>query len=137
MSSPLGKQYHDGETIVRQGESGDCMFVIQSGEVQVLRQEEGREFCLATLKEGDFFGEMAVFEKEVRSATVRARGDAWVLTLERKSFMRRIHEDPSLVFRILERMSRRIREMSAALVRHGDSRYLDIIAETMEEKKTA
>ena len=119
MSSPLGKQYRDGEVIVRQGDTGDCMYVIQSGEVQVLRQEEEREFCLDTLREGDFFGEMAVFEREVRSATVRAAGEAWVLTLEKKSFLRRIHEDPSLVFRILERMSHRIRDLDGELVQIG------------------
>ena len=134
MSSPLGKQYHDGEVIVRQGEVGDCMYVIQSGEVEVLHREGDREFCLATLREGDFFGEMAVFEREVRSATVRAVGEAWVLTLEKKSFLRRIHEDPSLVFRILERMSHRIREMNNGLVQQGDSRYVDSVASA---KKTA
>ena len=119
MSNTLGKLYRDGEMIVRQGEAGDCMYVIQSGEVEVLRRNGNQEFCLATLRAGDLFGEMALFEREVRSASIRALGDVWVLTLEKKTFLSRIHEDPGLVFNILERMSQRIRKLNDALVRSG------------------
>jgi CRP-like cAMP-binding protein len=55
---------------------------------------------------------MAIFERVVRSATVRARGRARVLTLDKRNFLRRIDEDPSLAFRIVETMSRRVRELS-------------------------
>jgi CRP-like cAMP-binding protein len=55
---------------------------------------------------------MAIFEQEVRSATVRALGIARVLTIDKKNFMRRIHEDPSLAYHMVQTMSRRIRELS-------------------------
>jgi CRP/FNR family cyclic AMP-dependent transcriptional regulator len=114
----LGKTYRDGEVIVRQGEAGDCMFVIQAGEVEVFREDgKQREVRLAVLREKDFFGEMALFDREVRSATVRAHGEARVLTVDRKSFLRRVHEDPSLAFRVVEQMSHRIRELDAELTR--------------------
>jgi CRP/FNR family transcriptional regulator len=113
----LGKGYRDGEVIVRQGESGDCMYVIQSGRAEVFQVKGGREIRLAVLGKEDVFGEMAIFEKETRSATVRALGDVRVLTIDKKTFLRRIHEDPSLAFRILQKMSHRIREMDAELVR--------------------
>jgi CRP-like cAMP-binding protein len=108
----LGKIYTDGELIIRQGEIGDCMFVIQEGKVEVVLEENGKEIPLAIRGEGEFFGEMAIFEREVRMATVRAKGQARVLTVDKKNFMRRIHEDPSLAFRLVETMSRRIRELS-------------------------
>lgn len=108
----LGKIYQDGETIIRQGEVGDCMYVIQQGKVEVILEENGRQVPLAVRGEGEFFGEMAIFEREVRMATVRALGKARVLTVDKKNFMRRIHEDPSLAFRLVEAMSRRIRELS-------------------------
>jgi CRP-like cAMP-binding protein len=111
----LGKLYRDGEVIVRQGEIGNCMYVIQRGQAEVLLRKEDKEICVAVLGEGDVFGEMALFDQEVRSATVRARGDVWALTLEKKAFLRRIHEDPSLVFNILEKMSNRIRELNESL----------------------
>ncbi len=113
----LGKLYHDGEVIVREGDTGDCMYVIQEGEVEVLHGKENREVRLAVLKEGDFFGEMAIFEHEVRSATVRAIGEVRVLTVEKKNFLRRIHEDPSLAYHIVQTMSHRIRELNSELVR--------------------
>ena len=113
--SELGKQYHNGEVIVRQGDLGECMYVVQKGSVEVLTTRTGGELRLATLGEGDFFGEMALFEREVRSATVRALGDVWVLTLEKKSFLLKVHQDPSLAFRILEKMSHRLRELNSAL----------------------
>ncbi len=107
----LGKEYQNGEVIVRQGQPGDCMYVIQAGRVEVLAEEGGKEVQLALLGEGDFFGEMAIFERAVRSATVRALGDARVLTVDRRNFLQRIQEDPSLAFRLVETMSRRIREL--------------------------
>jgi len=114
----LGKIYRDGEVIVRQGEAGDCMFVIQAGEVEGFREDgKQREVRLAVLREKDFFGEMALFDREVRSATVRALAEARVLTVDRKSFLRRVHEDPSLAFRVVEQMSHRIRELDAELTR--------------------
>lgn len=113
----LGKLYHDGEAIVREGETGDCMYVVQAGQVEVLQGNENNEVRLAVLKEGDFFGEMAIFEREVRSATVRAIGEVRVLTVEKKNFLRRIHEDPSLAYHIVQTMSHRIRELNAELVR--------------------
>ncbi len=113
----LGRVYNDGEVIIRQGEAGDCMYEIQSGEVEVIQEKSGKEICLAVLGKGDFFGEMAIFEHEVRSATVRALGEVRALTIDKRTFLRRITEDPSLAFRIVERMSHRIREMNNKLVR--------------------
>jgi CRP/FNR family cyclic AMP-dependent transcriptional regulator len=111
----LGRLYEDGEDIVRQGETGNCMYVIQQGQAEVLLKKGDKLVCVAVLGEGDFFGEMALFDKEVRSATVRAKGPVRALTLEKRNFLSRIHEDPSLTFRMLEKMSQRIRGLNAEL----------------------
>ncbi len=111
----LGKVYRAGEVIIRQGESGDCMYVIQAGKAEVVQEREGREVRLAVLGEKDFFGEMALFEGEVRSATVRALGDVRVLTVDKKTLLRRIQEDPSLAFRMVQEMSHRIRTLITEL----------------------
>ena len=108
----LGKMYQDGEIIIRQGEVGNCMYVIQEGKVDVLIESDGKEVRIAVREQGDFIGEMAIFERDVRSATVRAVGPARVLTIDKKNFLRRISEDPSLAFRMVESMSHRIRELS-------------------------
>ena len=113
----LGKTYQDGETIIRQGDIGDCMYVIQEGQVEILVEQGGREIQLAIRGEGELLGEMAVFEKERRSATVRAVGAVRMLTVDEKNFMRRVHEDPSLAYRIVKMMAHRIRELSNEVAR--------------------
>ncbi len=115
--STLGRVYHDGDIVVRQGDLGDCMFVIQDGAVDVVMHRDGREVFLRTLGKGEFVGEMGIFERVPRSATVRAKGEARLLAVDRKTFLRRIHEDPSLAFRVVETMSKRIRDLSEEVAR--------------------
>jgi len=122
-SGTLGKTYQDQEPVVLQGEVGNCMYVIQQGEVEVVKEQEGREMILAVLREGDFFGEMAIFEREVRSATVRARGTAKVMTVDKKTLLRRIQEDPSLAFNILKTMSQRIRQLNTQLIQGNSESF--------------
>jgi len=117
----LGKAYRVGEEIIRQGELGECMYIIQLGEAEMVRREGEKELCLGVLKAGDFFGEMALFEKELRSVTVRALSDVWALTLERKEFLRRLHEDSSLAFSIMEKLCRRIQKLNQMLIRTSES----------------
>jgi len=93
------------------------MFVIQEGQVEVVAEEGGKELRLNVLEAGDFFGEMAIVEREVRMATVRALGPARVLTIDKMNFLRRIHQDPSLAYGIVQTMSRRIRELDAEVAR--------------------
>jgi CRP-like cAMP-binding protein len=118
MKSALGSLYHDGEEIIRQGEIGDCMYVVQSGRVEVVQSGEYGEQHLAFLKAGDFFGEMAVFERERRSATVRSAGESRVLKVDKKTLLRRIGEDPLLAVNLLQTMSHRIRDLNAAIALH-------------------
>jgi CRP/FNR family transcriptional regulator, cyclic AMP receptor protein len=113
----LGKIYNDGEVIVRQGDVGDCMYVVQSGAVEVVMQRDGKEVPLRRLAKGDVFGEMSLFDREVRSATVRARGEARLLTVDKVTFFSRVHEDPTLAFHIVKTMARRIRELSDEIAR--------------------
>lgn len=119
VSGALGKVYNDGEEIVRQGNTGESMYVVQSGRVEVVQETEGGEMQhLAFLEAGNFFGEMSVFEREVRSATVRAAGEARVLKIDKKTLLRRIREDPLLAVNLLKIMSSRIRVLNAEVARH-------------------
>ena len=116
----LGKEYREGEVIFRQGDAGDCMFVIQKGEVEALAESDGREFRLRTMGPNEFFGEMALFEKELRTATIRATKPTHVLTIDKKNFLGGIHEDPSLAYRIVETMSHRIRDLTDRLAHYEE-----------------
>ncbi len=115
--SGLGKVYHDGEVIIREGEVGHEMYVIQDGEVDILVEHEGEQRFLRKGRVGEFFGEMAIFDRAVRSATVRASGDVRVLTVDESTLLRRINEDPSLAFEMIKNLSNRIRELSSEIAR--------------------
>jgi CRP-like cAMP-binding protein len=117
QTGELGKVYQDGETIIRQGDVGDTMYVVQEGQVEVVVEHGGQEVLLAIRGAGQPIGEMEIIERQPRSATVRARGQARVLTVDKKSFLRRIHEDPSLAFYMMQTMSHRIRDLSAEVAR--------------------
>ena len=111
----LGKLYRNGEVLCREGDKGDHMFIIQQGTVEVVTSNGGRETSLATLTEGAIIGEMAVFEKEPRSATVRAVGDVRALTVDKKNLLRRVSEDPTLAFRLIQTLSERVRRLSISV----------------------
>lgn len=112
----LGRFYENGEVIVHQGDVGDCMFVVQDGEVEIVREEDGREIHVGSAGRNEVLGEMAIFDRQPRSATIKAKGRARILTLDKRNFLRRINEDPSLAFRMIETMSHRVRELNDQVV---------------------
>jgi CRP/FNR family cyclic AMP-dependent transcriptional regulator len=126
-SNMMGLMYRDGHAIVRQGELGDCMYVIQEGQVEVICRKGEKEFCLGVLGAGDFFGETALIEQEVRPATVRALGMVIVVRVEKRMFLQRVHEDASFAFRIIKKMARQIRDLENALVRVSDTPSSDAV----------
>lgn len=81
------EMYDTGQIIFRQGELGDCAYFIQSGEVEVIRQENGAENIIATLSEGEYFGEKALISSAPRSSTIRAATQTRVGVIRKKSFL--------------------------------------------------
>jgi len=116
----LGKEYNAGEVVFRQGDQGNCMFVIQDGEVEAIIETGGKELRLRTMGPNEFFGEMALFEQEVRTATIRTLGPSRILSIDKKNFLGGIHEDPSLAYRIVQTMSHRIRDLTDRLARYQE-----------------
>lgn len=119
----LGKIFTSGEIIVQQGDVGEEMYVVQAGKVEVVLESGDERDRVAVLGPRDFFGEMALFDKEVRSATVRALGEARLLTIDKRTLLKRISEDPLLAINMLKSMSERVRrlnqQVSAARNRNG------------------
>jgi len=122
----LGKVYSDSEIIFREGEQGDRMFVVQSGRVKVIKETPAGEIVIAILGNGEIFGEMALFSKSPRSATVTALGDARILGIDKKKLFSTISSDPTLVFKLLESMSHRLRTIDEEFTKLKKSR-LDIL----------
>lgn len=80
------EDYPKGTTIVRQGESGDAFYMIETGEVDVYIKEKGNK-PLVTLKSGDFFGEKALLSSAVRTATCVAATNVKCMLLMREDFV--------------------------------------------------
>jgi small-conductance mechanosensitive channel len=86
-----------GELVIRAGDPGSSMFVVHNGRVRVQVNENGRPRTIATLNEGDFFGEMALFTGEPRTANVVALEETEVLEIGHEAMKRVFDTNPDLV----------------------------------------
>lgn len=114
-SHELGKIYRSGEIIFRQGDAGDCLFVILDGQVEILAGGEA-PLLLDVLSKDEVFGVVSLFDGLPRPVCARARGAARVLTVDRKGFMQRLENDPGLTLRIMENVAKRTRRYLTELV---------------------
>lgn len=111
-TSALGKIYQPDEIIFRQGDDGDWMYVVLEGKVEIFLERSGEQIPLKLCREGDLLGEMAIFNREPRSATARSQGVSRLLTIDKRNFMRRIQEDPTIAFRLVQELCTRIQELN-------------------------
>jgi len=107
------KHFEDEEIIFEECDIGNKMYVIKSGKVRInkkfIREDEEVDTELAILKENDFFGEMALFDRHSRSATVTAIGKVEVEEVGKEDLKKRVHNDPDFALLMLKKMSERIR----------------------------
>jgi NADH dehydrogenase len=89
------QHFQPGDVVFQQGDLGDSVYVIEEGECDVLREENGQPKLLATLKAGDYFGEMAVLADQSRNATIQARSAMNVLIIPKQDFDKLRHSVPA------------------------------------------
>jgi CRP/FNR family cyclic AMP-dependent transcriptional regulator len=107
----VSRQFQKGEVIVREGERAVAFYLILSGRAEVVKGAEGASpNLLNTLGPGEFFGEMALLDNYLRSATVRAVEDTECLVLSRWDFMAELRSSPYIAVQMLPVLSRRLRE---------------------------
>ena len=104
-------RFHDATAIIRSGESGDTFYVVLDGEVTVRR----RGLPELSLGMGSYFGEMALLDGGVRTATVMAKGPVTCLTITRPRFLKLLRSEPTIAAAILEELARRLRTMQASM----------------------
>ena len=109
----IQKQYAKNEVILNQGDDGDCLFIISEGAVKVSQiSESGKEIALAILYPGDSFGEMSLFDDEKRSATLTSIKKTDVFMLTRKALFDSITKLPALAIKLLQVLSRKLRQIN-------------------------
>jgi len=110
-----------GSCVVKQDEPGDCMFVLTEGSAKVLHRRNGHEFELATLRAGDFFGEIALVDSGPRSADVEALEDCSLLKIEHGALRAIAGVYPNAAFKLLLAVGRAM----VARMRRGNQKYID------------
>jgi CRP-like cAMP-binding protein len=96
-----------GQTVFKQGDAGDLMYVVQAGELEVLHNGHRLE----TLGEGNIFGEMSLINEEPRSVSIVALTDVRLVPIDLKHFMFLVEETPYFAVQVMKIMSSRIRKM--------------------------
>lgn len=81
-------EFKDGQDIVRQGEEGDCFYILVLGEAKVFISKDGESHEMMSYHKGDYFGEIALINNSPRAATVKAVGDVKLVSLNRAAFIR-------------------------------------------------
>jgi CRP-like cAMP-binding protein len=110
-----------GEVIVRQDDLGDCMYVVVTGSAKVIHHKAGHDIDLATLKEGDFFGEIALVDEGPRSADVIAVADCTLLKITQAVISAVAGVYPTAAFKFLIAIGR----IMVDRLRQSNQRYVD------------
>ena len=105
-----------GEVIFVDGDLSQELYLIVSGEIAIVKAyREPGERVLNTLRPGDFFGEMAIFEGAPRSATAVAKKEAELLVLQPTAFRLAIYQKPDVSFEMFRVLSARLRRREEAI----------------------
>ncbi len=119
------RQYPAKTTIIHHGDKPDTLYYMVDGSVSVvIEDDEGREIVLAYLNNGDFFGEMGLFDEESeRSAWVVARNKCEVAEINYEQFKRLAEQSPEILFALSTQLAARLRKTSTKV---RDLAFLDV-----------
>ncbi|WP_461412583.1 Crp/Fnr family transcriptional regulator [Gemmatimonas sp.] len=110
------QKFAKGAMIVSEGDAGDALYVVRSGEVKVvLSGEDGREVILHVLGVGEHFGELALIDGRPRSAHVVSTQASSLLVLRRADFRRQVEQNPQVAWGLMVELSRRLRQADGTI----------------------
>lgn len=107
----------ESEFVFKQGDSGNTMYLVESGKVEVLQEQGGLSNQVAILERGDFFGEMSVLEREPRSHSVRALCPTRLITIDRSSLQSMLTRNTEIAVRMIRKLSIRLMSAEEMLIR--------------------
>jgi len=119
------RRYTNKSTIIFAGDTSETLYYLVKGSVTVaIEDDEGKEIIVAYLNDGDFFGEMGLFDQEdPRSAWIRAKSDCEVAEISYSKFHELVQEYPELLFSVSQQMATRLRNTTRKV---GDLAFLDV-----------
>ncbi len=109
-----------GEVVFREGDQSDTCYIVRSGHTRAIREhQDGRSITLANFGPGDFFGELAMFDDERRSATIEALDHTEALAILGPDMRRLLREHPDIAVKMISALGRRLRETNERLARQS------------------
>ena len=109
VSDKFIQTYLPGEAVFEEGAKGDTMFVVQSGTVEILKRQTGQDTALRTLVEGDIFGELALVDSGLRSATALAgTGGAALVCIDQARFVYLVSQQPAFALFVMKILAQRL-----------------------------
>jgi CRP/FNR family transcriptional regulator, cyclic AMP receptor protein len=129
-----------GESIFREGDASDTCYVVRGGRARAIREHsDGREITLATFGPGDLFGELAMFDDELRSASVEATDRLDVLAILGHDMRRLMRKHPEIAVKLAVSLARRLRSANERLARQSfqtvQSRVATVLAQLVEQAR--
>ncbi|WP_437717767.1 Crp/Fnr family transcriptional regulator [Sorangium sp. So ce448] len=103
-----GREYVPGDVLFREGDSGDVMFVIQSGAVRITKSVAGEDKVLAVLGPGEFVGEMAILNGKPRNATATVSEPSRCLVIDARKLEVMLQRDVEIALRLLKKLAKRL-----------------------------
>jgi signal transduction histidine kinase len=117
-----------GEMVIAEGDPGDAVYIILSGELEVIKRDAGRNITLATRRPGEFLGEMSLLEQAPRSASVRAVVASQLLVIGPEAFRRLLARQPEAATTLLRTVVGRLRSTEASLIQSDKLASLGTLA---------
>jgi CRP/FNR family transcriptional regulator, cyclic AMP receptor protein len=132
------RNFQAGQVVFREGDASDTCYIVHTGHTRAVHQHgDGRIITLATFGPGDIFGELALFEDELRSATVEALEQTSVVAVLGPDMRRLMGEHPQIALRLVIALGRRLRETNERLARRSfqtvQSRVASVLSELVEQ----
>ncbi len=128
------RSFEPGQIVFREGDASDTCYIVRSGRARAIREHaDGRTITLATFGPGDIFGELAMFEDELRSATVEAVQDTSVVAVLGPDMRRLMVEHPEISMRLVIALGRRLRETNDRLAKQSFQTVQSRVAVVLSE----
>lgn len=138
MIKKFGKKRKKGEIIFCEFEPGSTVFFLQSGMVKITKIISDKEKTLAILNPGDIFGEMALLEKALRSATAIVEEDAELLEFSNENFAQLVNAQSAIAIKLLKLLAGRIKDQSRKFriinLPDNESKVMDVFLMLAENK---
>jgi CRP-like cAMP-binding protein len=122
------RDLHRNDVIFTESDEADTLYVVERGRIAIANKSfDGRESVVALMERGDLFGEMPLFDHQLRSAEARALETSRVIAIDYDPVRDLYEESPHLLWRVVELLALRLRVTDAAL---ADSFFLDVTGRT-------